>query len=165
MLQPVGISSGGTWADLGSGSERFTLALAELLGENGTLYAIDRAPQNLVRFNLHNRAVAKISFRQADFTRPLGFSGLSGILMANSLHYVRQPERLLRQLGQSVLAGARLVVVEYETSRANPWIPYPMPFKRLEALYKTAGLTAPRKVHARASSFGRTMYVAVGKFL
>ena len=38
-----GISSpGGTWADLGSGTGAFTLALADLLGPSGHIYSIDK---------------------------------------------------------------------------------------------------------------------------
>ena len=33
--------AGGTWADLGSGTGAFTLALAELVGPHGTVYSVD----------------------------------------------------------------------------------------------------------------------------
>ncbi len=38
-----GVFGGGrTWADLGSGEGAFTLALADLLGPNGSIHAVDR---------------------------------------------------------------------------------------------------------------------------
>ena len=33
---------GGNWADLGAGTGNFSWALAELIGPQGTIYAIDR---------------------------------------------------------------------------------------------------------------------------
>ena len=33
---------GGVWADLGSGTGAFTLALADLLGPTGVIYSVDR---------------------------------------------------------------------------------------------------------------------------
>ena len=35
-------SSGGIWADLGSGSGPFTLALADLIEPDGVIYSVDR---------------------------------------------------------------------------------------------------------------------------
>jgi len=37
-----GVGGGTTWADLGSGSGAFTLALADLLGPGATIYSVDR---------------------------------------------------------------------------------------------------------------------------
>src|SRR4029079_1032936 len=37
-----GVTSGGTWADLGAGTGAFTLALAELVGPTGEVIAVDR---------------------------------------------------------------------------------------------------------------------------
>ena len=38
-----GVSApGGVWADLGSGTGAFTLALSDLLGLSGTIYSVDK---------------------------------------------------------------------------------------------------------------------------
>jgi len=40
-----GVSApGGVWADLGSGTGAFTLALSDLLGLSGTIYSVDKDP-------------------------------------------------------------------------------------------------------------------------
>ena len=41
-LLSAAVEAGGTWADIGAGSGAFTLALAELLGPRGRIFAVDR---------------------------------------------------------------------------------------------------------------------------
>lgn len=160
MLRPVAPEPAGVWADLGAGRGRFTLALADLLGEAGTVYAVDKNKRDLQSLEQIPQ-FATVECLERDFTQPLGLGELDGILLANSLHYVRNQRRLMGQLMLNVKPGGKLVVIEYETRRANPWIPFPIAFERLEDLAAKVGLPAPQQVHTRASSFGRTMYVAV----
>src|SRR5690242_13696621 len=42
LLQKGISENGGIWADLGSGSGAFTLAIADLLGPTGIIYSIDK---------------------------------------------------------------------------------------------------------------------------
>jgi precorrin-6B methylase 2 len=92
-------AAGGVWADLGAGSGAFTLALAELVGPEAVIYALDRERGALrqlagamqARFpNVTLHTVA------ADFTQPLALPPLDGVVMANSLHFVRRKEPVLR---------------------------------------------------------------------
>ena len=162
MLRSIGCQQGEVWADLGAGRGRFTLALADLLGEAGVVYAVDRNKRDLQGLeHASNPSFAPVKVLERDFTKPLGLDNLDGILMANSLHYVRNQRRLLGQLMLALKPGGKLAVVEYETRHANPWIPFPVSFQRLGELTAKVGLPAPQRVYTRASSFGRTMYVAV----
>ena len=65
---------GGVWADLGAGTGNFSWALAELIGAQGIIYAIDRDAKAIRA--LHQRIAqadpgATIIPQQADFTRAL----------------------------------------------------------------------------------------------
>ena len=42
LLRQGGPQSGGLWADFGSGTGAFTLALAELIQPNGVIFSIDK---------------------------------------------------------------------------------------------------------------------------
>ncbi len=42
LLRSAIPAPGGIWADVGSGSGAFTLALAELVGPQGVIYSVDR---------------------------------------------------------------------------------------------------------------------------
>src|SRR5215212_5887932 len=83
---------GGVWADLGSGTGNFSWALAELIGPQGTIYAIDRDAKAIRQLHQRIRQTdpgAAIIPQQADLTRPLDLPVLDGVLMANALHFIR----------------------------------------------------------------------------
>ncbi len=150
---------GGVWADLGAGAGTFTLALAELLGPEGLVYAVDRRVSSIERFS---KTGADIRSLQADFTRPLGLGPLDGVLMANSLHFVRRQERALGRIVGAMRPGAAFLLVEYDLQRPTPWIPYPLPPARFAKLARGAGLSEPRDLKRRPSRYGpRELYAAL----
>jgi ubiquinone/menaquinone biosynthesis C-methylase UbiE len=157
---------GGVWADLGAGTGNFTWALRELLGTQGTIYAVDRdrKASERQRAALAQAAVpgATILPVQADFTRPLDLPPLDGVLMANALHFVRdQPAALAIVVGY-LRPGGRLLLVEYDVDAALAWVPFPVPFDRFQTLAAQAGLAVPTRVGTRRSpSTGVVMYAGV----
>ncbi len=151
---------GGIWADLGAGSGLFSAALAQLLPDGSTIYAIDRAsPEKIV----HPIPLGiQVKFIQQDFEKmPLDIEGLSGILMANSLHYVSNKETLLARLAAQMQSAAVFIFVEYETQQANPWVPYPIPFQELTRLLKSVGFVRSTYLGDRPSVYrSGKMYAA-----
>src|SRR5262249_10576104 len=127
---------GGTWAELGAGEGTFTRALAELLGPESRIYAVDRDARAIAALRRWaERDAPHVIPVQGDFTRSLELPGLGeraldGLLLANSLHYVREPDRLLARLASRLRPGGRVVLVEYDRRGANPWVPYPIPAAR-----------------------------------
>src|SRR5262245_27183236 len=99
LLAPAITVHGGVWADLRAGEGTFTRALAELLGPDGRIYAVDRdhrAVDALMRWV--TMAPCTVLPLQGDFSRPLDLPGatrLDGLLFANSLHYLRDADAVL----------------------------------------------------------------------
>jgi ubiquinone/menaquinone biosynthesis C-methylase UbiE len=156
----------GDWADLGCGDGGFTRALAELMGADGRIYALDRdarAISALERWG--KRHAPRLVPIVADLTRPfelpgLGERRLAGILMANSLHYVPEMDSVLARLAEMLGPGGRMVIVEYEQEVATRWVPYPVPASRLPALASAAGLSPFVVTATRPSAFGGFLYAA-----
>lgn len=144
---------GSVWADLGAGSGAFTLALLELLGEAGQVFAVDKDTQSLPRH-------PQVRAMGGDFTQPLGLPPLDGLLMANSLHYIRDKTDLLSRLQAYLGPGGRLLIVEYENRRPNPWVPYPVSPGELQGIATGAGLVM-QILGRQPSSFGGQMYAAL----
>src|SRR5437660_3680682 len=81
---------GGVWADLGSGTGAFTLALADLIGPTGHIYSVDRDRTSLreqERTMQVSFPAVHVEYILADFTQQIDLPLLDGIVMANSLHF------------------------------------------------------------------------------
>lgn len=138
------------WADLGSGSGTFTKALADLLPEGSSITAIDRELHTILSPNKN----VTIRFVQADFQNIHSIPKQpDGVLMANALHYVKDQVDFLNRIKSHLHPGGRLIIVEYDTERANPWVPYPVSYPRLQGLVTKAGFHAVQKIGERNSIY------------
>lgn len=157
-------ASGGVWADFGSGTGAFTLALADLIGAKGTIYSVDkddgalREQERSMRARFHTVAVHYLT---ADFTRRLDLPILDGVVMANSLHFHREKDAIVQLVWEYLRSGGRLLLVEYNTDRGNPWVPYPLSYSTWEALARKNGFGATRLLATRPSRFLGEIYSAV----
>ena len=156
---------GGTWADLGAGDGTFTRALAELLGPEGRVYAVDHdvaAVAAVERWAA--KTPAHVIAVTADFTRPFDLPGLveplDGMLLANVLHFVHEADIVLARLAERLRPGGRVVIIEYDRRATSRWVPYPIPSARLPELAVSAGLSPPILVATRPSAYGGDLYVA-----
>jgi SAM-dependent methyltransferase len=161
-----GVEGAGTrWADLGSGSGAFTLALAEVLGDGATIYSVDRDEGALRR----QAAAIGEGFPQielvqlvADFEHALELPPLDGMLMANSLHFVRDKVPVLERLLAHLRPGGRFVLVEYDADRGNQWVPHPLSYRAWERLAAEVGLRETRRLASVPSRFLGSIYAALG---
>ena len=155
---------GGTWADLGAGSGAFTLALADLIGPHGVIHAVDRDPGALAELRRSFVSAvpqAEVRTHVADFTRGLDLADLDGIVMANSLHFVDDKLPLLAKVRGYLRSGARLLLVEYDSDRGNPWVPHPLAFETWRSLAAEAGFIGTRRLATVPSRFLRQIYSAL----
>jgi ubiquinone/menaquinone biosynthesis C-methylase UbiE len=158
-------SAGGAWADLGSGTGAFTLALAELIGPAGTIYSVDKDQAALRRQAEAVRSRfpdAPIVYRQADFTRQLELPVLDGVVMANSLHFIKPSlePAVLKLIKGYLKPGGRLILVEYNVDAGNMWVPYPISFTNWQVLARQAGFGSTRMLAVKPSRFLKEIYSA-----
>ncbi len=147
---------GGVWADLGAGGGAFTLALAELLGPGAVIYAVDRERGELRRLAETMQVQfpgITLHIRAADFTQPLALPPLDGVVMANSLHFLRRKEGVLQAVRAALKPAGRLLLVEYNTDQGNPWVPHPLSFPTWRQLADRAGFASTRLLATHPSSF------------
>jgi ubiquinone/menaquinone biosynthesis C-methylase UbiE len=156
-------AAGGVWADLGAGSGAFTLALAELAGPKAVIYAVDRDRGTLRQLAgaMQSRFPAvTLHTLAADFTQPLALPPLDGVVMANSLHFVRRKESVLQAVRGYLKPEGRLLLVEYNTDRGNVWVPHPLTYGTWEQLAARCGFARTELLATRASSFMGEFYAA-----
>jgi ubiquinone/menaquinone biosynthesis C-methylase UbiE len=165
LLRPANLPTGGTWADLGAGAGAFTLALRELIGPTADIYAVDRDRARLDHLGQawHARFgdVSRLNPLPADFTRSLALPPLDGLLMANSLHFFKDRQTLLRHVRSFLKPGGALLLVEYNVDAGNSWVPYPLSFETWLELAPQVGFSEPRLLATRSSSFLHEFYAAL----
>lgn len=160
-----GVEGGGLeWADFGSGEGAFTLALADLLGPGGSIISVDRDRHALdvqARTLRERFPGVALTTRTADFALPMDLPPLDGVVMANSLHFSRDKLGVLRLVRGYLRPAGRLVLVEYDADRGNPWVPYPMSHRTWQALAAEAGFRETRRLASVPSRFLGSIYSAV----
>lgn len=151
-----------TWCDFGCGTGTFTLALSELLQTGSCIYAVDQDENSLKSIPPEHHGV-KIKKHRADFIEDeFPFADLDGILMANSLHYVRDKATFLRKIERYVKTDFRLLIVEYDNETPNAWVPYPLTFQSLTNFFLRNGYSKILKLGERKSIYNRgAMYSAL----
>jgi SAM-dependent methyltransferase len=153
-----------TWADLGCGDGTFTLALASLLPVGSTIYAVDQdaAALRALPNRFHG---SRIVPQQADFThQPWPFADLDGVLMANSLHYVRHQGAYVRNCASQLRSHHQFLIVEYDLRRGNPWVPYPLDRNSADQLFRNAGYSSISILGTRPSRYQRgSLYAMLAK--
>lgn len=157
LIAPATISqqSSQQWADLGCGSGTFSYALASLLPEGSNITCVDKEMQEIDPVYKGN----SLRFKKADIQQ-VNFepNTLSGILIANALHYIKYQEAFIERMNKFLRADATWIIIEYDTDISNRWVPYPVSLKRLEELYK--GYGEIHKLNERASVFRQAMLYA-----
>ncbi|MEP7001508.1 MAG: class I SAM-dependent methyltransferase [bacterium] len=171
LLATAVSTRGGTWADVGAGEGTFTHALAELLGGDAHIYAIDRDADAITELARSAESLeATITPVTADFSRTfelpnLGDTLLDGLLFANALHFVRDADAVLARLVRWLRPGGSVVIVEYDRRAPSQWVPYPVSLARLSALALAARLSTPTITATRPSAYGGNLYVATATYV
>jgi ubiquinone/menaquinone biosynthesis C-methylase UbiE len=164
LLRPAEVKPGGLWADLGAGSGAFTFATRELVGPTASIYAVDkdRASLKELERGYHARFgdSQNLNLIVGDFSRTLDIPPLDGIVMANSLHFFKDKEKILRHVSSYLKPNGMLLIVEYNVDTGNPWVPYPFSFETWCKLAPRANYSEPRLLKKVPSTFLREFYSA-----
>ena len=150
------------WADMGCGTGLFTKALASIINAGSTITAIDKNKNSLKNLSgIFNGVI--IETLEDDFINTRFPSSLDGALMANALHYVRDKENFIGNLKTQLKKDGHIIVVEYDTDKANPWVPYPVNFLRLKMLFHEQGFASIELIGRQPSVYGAEMYSVIIK--
>ena len=156
-------SPGPRWLELGAGEGAFTLALADLLGAEAWITAIDRDRRALDRLAdamAERFPACRLTTRVGDFRDDLPSGPFDGILAANSLHFVDDPVSVLRRAAAVLRPGGRLIVVEYDADVGNRWVPHPFSADRFPAIAAAAGFVGARGIGRVPSRFLGAIHAA-----
>jgi len=127
ILDAIGLKRGQSIADIGSGGGYFSLRFAEIVGEEGKVYAVDEK-QEYLNFTkrgaeergLHNLVLMPGSEKGLNLPE----NSLDFIFMRNVTHHIRDRLAYFKGLRNHLKSGGRVVVIEYKRGK-------PISFRRL----------------------------------
>ena len=164
----AGHAAGQTWADLGAGEGTFTRALAQLVGKEGRIIALDHDAAAIRELRRISRDIPapRIDVITGDVTDLRNITALhdvhfDGALLANVLHFISDSADVLVQVRERLRAQGRVLVVEYERCAASRWVPYPLPLERLQQIASDAGFSRVAETGRRKSRYQGELYCAV----
>jgi ubiquinone/menaquinone biosynthesis C-methylase UbiE len=150
------------WADLGCGTGLFTKALASILTAGSLITAVDKNNDSLKNLKGTYNDVT-VETLQQDFTTITLDTPLDGILMANSLHYVTSQNNFIKHLKTQVKKEGSIIIVEYDTEKSNPWVPYPVNYNKLKMLFEENGFINIEPIGRQKSVYGAVIYSVIIK--
>jgi len=126
-------------------------ALNSILPAGSYITTVDKQTQQL-----------SVEFIKANFEKDeLPLTSLDGILMANSFHYIRDKQKLIKKLETYFSASPTFLIVEYDTTRLSLWVSYPINFQNLHQLFSTLRYGDINKLSEMPSCFGGRLYSAL----
>jgi len=111
----LGLNSGDTAADVGSGDGFYTIPLARLLGPSGRVYAEDISDEELGKLKQHlgEEGLKNVEMIKGAAEDPkLPAAAVDGVLIANAYHEMTAHEAMLNHVISALKPGGVLVVMD-----------------------------------------------------
>jgi predicted methyltransferase len=124
LLDALRIPRGATVVDLGAGTGYFTRRLAQRVGRQGNVIAVDIQQEMLDRIATQQLANVELVLG-AEHDPHLPPAPVDLVLIANAYHEFSDPPAILAAVHRSLKPNGRLVVLEY--SKENPHSPVSAP--------------------------------------
>ena len=135
-MQLCGISKG-IWIDAGCGRGTYTFPLATLAS---LVIAIDSNPYDISFLKSRLPKTTNIIACEKDFTKDQLYLYLvDGVLFGFSLHYEPNPAKAIINAFNHLKLNGEIIIFEYTHEKPLPWVPFPMPCKKLTLLLGKIG--------------------------
>ncbi len=155
VVAQTGLMQAQTVADLGCGNGFYVLPAAQMVGNQGTVYAVDVVETKLAatisianQFGYKNVRVVKADLSKPLLELPENFCDL--VIVGNILHEIDHKEGLIKNIYRILKQGGRVMAVEWKRA-ATPFGP---PLERrieqqaLEIMLMQAGLRKIKELQA-----------------
>ncbi len=119
VIQALAISLGSRVADLGAGGGYFTWRLAEAVGPEGKVYAVDvdDTALRVIEQEMVQRGVANVEVIRATPTDArLPVAGVDLIFTCNTYHHFPDRTAYFQSLARALRPSGRIAVIEYKDS-------------------------------------------------
>lgn len=144
VVEALDIAPGDRVADLGSGSGYFTFRLADAVGANGTVYAVDVDPDmtEMVRAAARERGVKNVEIVLASPDDPkLAAGTIDLVFTSNTYHHIEDRVSYFARLQRALSPKGRVAILDYgeDANWFARWFGHNTPSGTVESEMKQAG--------------------------
>ncbi len=163
LLVQGGIQEGMKVADLGCGSTgHFVFPAAEMVGKNGTVYAIDiqKSVLDAIESRKKLEGIENVKSVRSDIERrgatKIDDGSLNLVLLINNLFLAKQKNELAEEVIRMMAPGAKLIIADWKMTRApfGPAVNERTPVEEAKRVFTTAGLTLEKEFEAGQYHYG-----------
>jgi len=119
IIETIELKPGQNIADIGAGGGYFTLRFAEIVGEEGKVYAIDTNPEFLqfIKSSAKEKGLNNIVTILIENKLDLPESSLDFVFMRNVTHHIPNRVEYFRNLKRFLKSGGKIVIIEYKKGK------------------------------------------------
>ena len=131
LLANLPIKPGDNVADIGAGTGYFSLPMAAIVGDNGTIYSVDIQPEMLAIIEARSsemgiKNVTRVLATEKDPQLPSDTLDL--VLFVDAYHEFEWPREVMTGVYKSLVSGGKVVLIEYRMEDPS------VPIKRLHKM-------------------------------
>jgi ubiquinone/menaquinone biosynthesis C-methylase UbiE len=121
LVEILDVNPGEAFADVGAGDGRYSVALAEIVGEGGRIYATEVDPDDLKEIG---KTVAHEKLRNVEVVRGtqentgLPDACCEGILLRRVYHHFQNPAAMQASMRRALKDDGLLLVIDFGTKRS-----------------------------------------------
>jgi len=152
LLPLLKLKAGEVVADIGAGSGYYTFKLAELVGPDGKVYAVDIQPEMLalIRKRMKDKGIPNVIPHLGKTSDPkLPDASIDLILMVDVYHEFSHPYEMTEAMIKALKPGGRLVFVEFRLEDES--VPIKLVHKMTEKQVLKEMAVFPQMKHAGTS--------------
>ena len=134
LLDNLPITPGDNVADIGAGTGYFSLPMAGMIGDTGTVYAVDIQPEmlSIIEARSSEMGITNIKRLLATADDPkLPSDTLDMVLFVDAYHEFEWPREVMTSVYDSLVSGGKVVLIEYRAEDPS------VPIKRLHKMSET----------------------------
>ncbi len=116
VIESLGIKAGDSIADLGAGSGYFTFRLADAVGAEGRVYAVDVDSSMLAGLEQESekRGYSQVQTILAEYDDPkIPDGGVDLIFLSNTYHHLSDRSDYFRRAKKYLRPGGRIAIIDY----------------------------------------------------
>ena len=120
IIKAIGLKPGQTIADIGAGGGYFSLRFAEIVGEEGKVYAVDTNPKFLkfIQSCAEEKGIGNILTILAEDELDLPEESLNFIFMCNVTHHLVERTTYFTRLRKYLKPDGKIIIIEYKPSKS-----------------------------------------------